>query len=151
MRRLPSCKVLRTFGLSEVVQAHLIPTYTHNWPLMRVHSFALGLSVRANFVNADLEVDTVTILRLETPGENAHCCPNFQPRGSPPVARKRVRRSNLEEGRRPRCLCPGLRRWCWSLCQRTTSRPTQVTEGVRTGWWWKARYAARDFGARDSS
>jgi len=104
---------------------------------MREHSFALGLSVRTDFINADLEVDTFTTLRLQAPGEHVHCCPNFQPRGSPPVARKRVRRSNLGVGRRPRCLCPRLRQWYWSLCQRTTSRPTQVVEDVRMSWWWK--------------
>jgi len=57
---------------------------------VREHSFALGLSVHSDFVNTDLEVDTFTILRFKAPGKHAHCCPNFQPRGSPPAVSEEI-------------------------------------------------------------
>ena len=68
---------------------------------MREHSFALSLSVQADFIDANLEVDKFTILILRVPGEHVHCCPTFN-REVIRLWRESEWRIELEVGRRTR-------------------------------------------------
>ena len=108
----------------KLVTTYFVPTYTQNRALMREHSFTLRLPIRANLVDADLERNAFNTQQSKDTVKRVHYYPNFQLRDSPPVVKKRGRRSNPEGGQRPRCLCPGLQQWCSSPCQRTTSRST---------------------------
>ena len=47
--------VSRSTGHS-ISHSYLVPTYIQHWPLVGIHGFALGLPVRADFVNTNLTV-----------------------------------------------------------------------------------------------